>query len=229
MARVKFGAMMVDARGKLGGHVFTKARSGATIRTKVTPVNGQTVAQGIVRNNLSTISQKWRTLSEEQRIAWNNLAASTGRTNVFGDTYYPSGKNLFTSVNINILNSGNDIIENAPGKVGLPLFTMAQPTVSVADGITLDLAYSGNPQACYVLVSASRPSSSGVFNFSGKHFQISVFPLIGTISPQQLYGEYVAKFGAPAVGQKISFTCRIVNSVTGQVSALQTQQTIVVE
>jgi hypothetical protein len=49
MAKIKFGMMMTDARGKLGGHVFSKNRSGAYVRTKVTPVNGQTTAQTGVR------------------------------------------------------------------------------------------------------------------------------------------------------------------------------------
>ena len=34
MAKIKFGAMMVDASGKLGGQVFAKNRGGAYIRTK---------------------------------------------------------------------------------------------------------------------------------------------------------------------------------------------------
>lgn len=50
MALIKFGMMMTDARGKLGGHVFTKARNGATIRTKVSPANPQTSAQSLSRS-----------------------------------------------------------------------------------------------------------------------------------------------------------------------------------
>lgn len=45
MAKIKFGMMMTDARGKLGGQVFSKNRSGSYVRTKVTPVNPQTTTQ----------------------------------------------------------------------------------------------------------------------------------------------------------------------------------------
>ena len=66
MARIKFGMMMTDARGKLGGQVFTKTRSGATVRTKVTPVNLKSSAQALVRNRFGSLSQGWRGLSEEE-------------------------------------------------------------------------------------------------------------------------------------------------------------------
>ena len=98
MARIKFGMMMTDARGKLGGHVFTKARSGATVRTKTSPTNPQTSAQGAVRSTFGALSQSWRNLSEEQRIAWNSKASTVGKTNIFGDSYYPSGKNLYVAM-----------------------------------------------------------------------------------------------------------------------------------
>ena len=45
MAKIKFGMMMTDARGKLGGQVFSKNKGGAYVRTKVTPSNPQTIAQ----------------------------------------------------------------------------------------------------------------------------------------------------------------------------------------
>src|SRR3546814_3353017 len=49
ISKVKFGALMTDARGKLGGHVFSKNRAGSYLRTKVTPVNQQTSYQTSVR------------------------------------------------------------------------------------------------------------------------------------------------------------------------------------
>ena len=120
MARIKFGMMMTDARGKLGGHVFTKARSGATVRTRVTPVNGQTSAQGAVRSRFGSLSQSWSSLSEEQRIAWNSKASTVGKTNIFGDSYYPSGKNLYVAINTNILNAGGSAINIPPADIAPP-------------------------------------------------------------------------------------------------------------
>ena len=71
MAKIKFGMMMTDARGKLGGQVFSKNRSGAYVRTKVTPVNPRTAAQPLSRSILGTLSASWSGLTEVQRRSWN--------------------------------------------------------------------------------------------------------------------------------------------------------------
>ena len=126
MARIKFGMMMTDARGKLGGHVFTKAKSGATIRTKVTPLNPKTSAQSEARGALSANSQAWRTLTENQRLAWNSAAQEVSKTNAFGDTYFPSGKNYFTAVNNNLRNVGGAILVEPPALVEMPGLTSVE-------------------------------------------------------------------------------------------------------
>ena len=114
MSKIKWGAIVVDGRGKLGGHVFTKTKSGATMRTKVTPVNPQTSVQASARSRLGGNSQAWSSLSEEERRSWNALAQETSKTNVFGDQYFPTGKNLFTSVNNNLVMIGRSPVSEAP-------------------------------------------------------------------------------------------------------------------
>ena len=37
--KIKFGSEVVDGRGKIGGHVYSKNKGGAYKRTKVTPSN----------------------------------------------------------------------------------------------------------------------------------------------------------------------------------------------
>ena len=101
MAKIKFGMMMTDARGKLGGQVFSKNRSGAYVRTKVTPVNPRTDLQQSNRSLLGSLSSAWSNLTETQRSAWNSAVDNWQKTNVFGDLQKPPGKNLFTSLNKN--------------------------------------------------------------------------------------------------------------------------------
>lgn len=219
MARVKFGAMMVDARGKLGGHVFTKARSGATIRTKVTPLNGQTSAQGAVRSTFGTLSQSWRTLSEEQRIAWNNKAATVGKTNVFGDSYFPSGKNLYVAINTNILNAGGSAIKIPPVDIALPDVLLSGITFdSLAQALEVELQSLTNPTGNTALVFCSPCLSKGVFNASGKERFVSAVNLTGTSTVADIYADYVAKYGALLSGSKIFVKVKIVNASSGQSS-----------
>lgn len=100
--KVKFGMMMVDGRGKLGGQVASKNRAGAYVRTKVTPSNPQTASQSVVRSILAVLSKNWSgKLTEAQRAAWVEASASGewNKSDVFGDSRKPSGFNLFVGMN----------------------------------------------------------------------------------------------------------------------------------
>lgn len=228
MARVKFGAMMVDARGKLGGHVFTKARSGATIRTKVTPVNGHTSAQGVTRSRFGSLSQQWSTLSEEQRIAWNSKAATVGKTNIFGDSYFPSGKNLFVSINTNILNAGGSTINIPPADVALPdvLFNGIYFD-ALLNTLEVELQSLTNPTGNTALVFCSPCLSNGIFNASGRERFVTAINLTGTSTVADIYDAYVAKYGALQSGRKIFAKVKIVNVSSGQSSPWFSESTII--
>lgn len=217
MSKIKWGAIVVDGRGKLGGHVFTKTRSGATMRTKVTPVNPQSPAQAAARSRLGSQSQAWRGLTEEQRIAWNDLAQRTAKTNIFGDQYFPTGKNLFTGLNSNLMLIGEIPISNAPALQEMPVITALSPVVNTEDGeIGMNIQTEGVTANSILVIEATAPQSVGRFNFDGSYRVIqSPGSAVDTVA---LYQSYVAKFGAPAVGSKIGFRAYYVDVVSGQQS-----------
>ena len=96
--KIKWGALVTDGRGKIGGQVASRNRSGAYMRNKVTPVNPQTDAQQRSRSILASFSEGWRGLTEAQRAAWNAAVSQFETTDVFGDTIQPTGKNLYTHI-----------------------------------------------------------------------------------------------------------------------------------
>ena len=206
MSRIKWGAIVVDGRGKLGGHVFTKTRSGATMRTKVTPVNPQSAAQASARSRLGGNSQFWAQLSEEQRLSWNSLASETSKTNVFGDQYFPSGKNLFTSVNNNLLLIGANRVESAPSFGELPFIVDMSVSVSKVDEkIQLSIDKEGELIGNTLVIEASKGMSPGRYNFDGTYRLIKT-SLNGIIPDESaLWEAYTVKFGLPYVGSKIGF------------------------
>ena len=219
MARIKFGMMMTDARGKLGGHVFTKAKSGATIRTKVSPLNPKTSAQSEARSALGANSQAWRTLTEAQRLAWNSAAQEVSKTNAFGDTYFPSGKNYFTAVNNNLRNVGSSVILDPPALVEMPGLTSVDVDFDlVAEQLDIAPFYVGVDTDIIMVCNATSGQSAGRYNFSGKYRKFIGFSLAGAPNNTALYDFYVLKFGVPSAGQKVSFEFYLVNQTTGQVS-----------
>lgn len=219
MAIIKFGMMMTDARGKLGGQVFTKTRSGATVRTKVTPTNPQTAAQQTSRAVLGNLSTAWRALTEEQRQGWNAAVDGFQRTNIFGDAYSPSGKNLFVGLNANLAQTGSPRNDASPTPIEVPAAIIAN--VGVAVGLAeIDIVFqdSSPGSSFYVIFQASKPMSAGRFNFSGSFSTFETVPGTSFPSPTSLYTSYVAKFGAIPIDSKIAFRVFVISKVTGQKS-----------
>lgn len=218
MAKCKFGMMMVDARGKLGGHVFTKARNGATIRTKVTPTNPQTSFQALVRNRLASLSSGWSSLSESDRASWNSGTALFPKTNIFGDTYLPSGKNLYIGLNSNLLNAGSSPLPVCPAPIEFPEFFVDSIALHTGVlGLAIDVE-GGALDNFVVMYEATAPLSLGIGNFSGRFRQI----LASQDSPADgptLQTAYQDKFGSYAVGSQIAFRISLISAVSGQKSA----------
>lgn len=209
--------MMVDARGKLGGQVFSKSRQGSTIRTKVTPANPQSSRQGSVRSIFSSLSKGWNTITEEQRESWNSASQIFKRTNVFGDQVALSGKNLFISINTNLATIGVSPVDIAPSTTDVASITDFSVNVDTsAPEIILDYTLDVTPSAnMYIVVEATRQNSAGRFNFSGQYRQLAVFPSTTVPTPETIYNDYTAKFGSINDGSKISFRIYVVSKING--------------
>lgn len=219
MALIKFGMMMTDARGKLGGQVFTKTRSGATVRTKVTPANPQTTAQQAARSILGSLSSAWRGLEESDRLSWNAAVNDYSRTNIFGDSYLPSGKNLFVSLNGNLLNVGKTQLESAPTPAGVPSLLLTSATVDTnAEEIALSYTGSEPGVGFSKVIMATKPFSAGRYNFSGSYVKVASWDGTAEPLPAALYDFYRDKFGVPSTGYKIAFKVFVVNNATGEKS-----------
>lgn len=219
MAKIKFGAMMVDASGKLGGQVFSKNRGGAYIRTKSTPLNPQTSAQMAIRGIFASISSAWSGLSEASRQSFNNLVSSYARTDIFGDLRNPSGKNLFQRLNQNLEISGQAQITVCGQPQEVPFANLSEVALNDA-AAQINLTYDGVTSGSKVVVWATPPLSAGTSFVKNKLRQIAV--LDGQPGDTQNVGAaYIAKFGAFEDGSNIYFGVRVINA-NGQASPLET-------
>ena len=228
MARIKFGMMMTDARGKLGGHVFTKTRSGATIRTKVTPTNPQTSAQGTVRGLFGNLSRFWALLALSEQLSWNGVVGEYKKTNAFGDQYQPSGKNLFQMVNTNLNTVGAPQTNTPPAGRGVLAFDNLVVGINIlSEELDVILHLLDTPGASdFIVIEATAPMSTGRFNFSGAYRQIHVGLASAIPNPTALYSKYKDKFGNPLAGRKISFRVYTISSASGIASPRQTADTL---
>ena len=206
--KLKFGAIVTDGRGKIGGHVASKNRAGAYLRTKVTPTNPNTVAQMQARSVLSSLSQQWSTLSESQRLGWNEAVKEWGTTDIFGDIKKPSGINLFVKLNSNLISVGMPQVLDVPAKTEVPAVVVVNGNYSVSTGALHIYFDSGLADTKTALVRATPKLSAGV------SFVKSQFRVIGHVNVQfddvALTGAYSSKFGAVSAGDNVYASVQLV-------------------
>lgn len=217
--KIKFGSFIVAGSGKIGGHVASKNRGGAYLRTKVTPNNPQTVAQMTVRGIFASISSSWSSLTQIQRDSFNGFVAAYSSTDIFGDIRNPSGKNLYQRLNQNLVNTGQGQITTCVAPTEVPFSNVDYVTGDVsATEININLL--GDTSGYELLVFATPSLSQGTQFVKNKLRVVGTYAGIAGGSVE-IWDQYVAKFGEPAVGANIYIGVRVVNS-NGQASPLET-------
>jgi hypothetical protein len=219
MAKIKFSALMSDMRGKLNGSVLSKNRGGSYIRNKVTPSNPQTTAQMSVRGIFAGIASAWSTLTESQRLSFNNKVSQYASTDIFGDIRNPSGKALFQKLNQNLSISNQATLTSCPDSAAVPFANVTSATIEVGESDFI-VTYSGNTTGSKVVIWATPQLSQGTTFVKNKLRQLEVFTGANAGTPN-VYGAYVAKFGAIAEDANIYVGIRTINE-NGQASPLET-------
>jgi hypothetical protein len=219
MAKIKFGAIVTDARNKLGGHVFSKNRAGAYLRTLVTPTNPQTQAQTSVRALFGQISQGWSSLTELQRNAWREAVELWQRTDIFGDLKRPTGKALHQRLNQQAVTAGYPQINNVPDLASVESNIASLAVMSVSSGLlATDLSPgSGNSRVMFF----ATPQLTQGTKFVKNKLRLITTQLDNALDDGTLYAAYVQKFGTPAEGDNIYLAVKYVNA-TGNSTPLQT-------
>lgn len=225
--KIKWGALVVDGRNKIGGQVASKNRHGAYMRNKVTPVNGRTSFQVAVRARLSSFASGWRGLTAGQRLAWNAAVSDYKKTDIFGDIQNPSGFNLYVKLNSNLANIGIAALTNPPLPVNVSVFTSGTLTAAAgAQTMSLAVLPAVQPTSETIVVRATPALSAGKSFVKSEFRQISTFTT-ATAGAYDLATAYIAKFGpvGPA-GAKVFVEVIHINETTGQAS--QVQQFVVI-
>jgi len=95
MARAKFGAIVTDVRGKLGGHVFQGNGFTTSVRTGYSGKGGFAFRNTLFAEMNSTINEDYSNLSNQAKADWDLLASKHPISDNFGDYIYLTGQNLY--------------------------------------------------------------------------------------------------------------------------------------
>ena len=212
--KVKFGALMVDGRGKAGGSVFSKNRGGSYMKNKTTPTNPRTTAQTMQRQLLGQLAGQWRKFTQDVRNAWKAATADYPKKNIFGDTITLAGNALYNSLNANLAKVNEPPLTLPVSPQGVQDITMLNVTTLSTSQIIIALSDTlGSDNKA--VIRATAPFSPGISNFNNKLRDIAVLDstdgLVANVT-----NEYISVFGAPIIGQKVAFSFQVVNTNTGQ-------------
>jgi hypothetical protein len=213
--KINWGALVVDGRNKIGGHVASKNRGGSYLRTKVSPAQPSSTYTATVRSRLAAISAAWRALTEANRLAWNDAVGQFKKTDIFGNSRNPSGFNLYQELNNNLVNIGIAPITTPP--LPAAVATMTSASFAAVHGGAFTLTYAPVIPAGQKFLVRATPALSPGKNFVKSELRQIKVIAAADVSPLVLTADYGTKYGAVgAAGQKIFVELIPVNSTTGQ-------------
>lgn len=215
MAKIKFGSIITDSRGHVGGHTLKWTRNGNVAQTKQSPTRHLTTKNSAAHSAFGTLSKRWwSTLTPTQRDAWRALASANPRPNVWGDEFPLTGLALFIALNRTLQTAGYTALDTAPSDqtvTGLATLTLT----ATAPG-TVSLAFTPTPAPTdhnlYIFARAN--FSPGIFNSDGR----DVFLLASAesvTSPLSLSSAWLAAFGNLHTGRQQLVRAAFINNING--------------
>ncbi len=136
--------MVTGVRGKVGGVIFSANAGGPYVKTWARGANPRSVKQASERQLLGAQGSAWDGLTDAQRNDWDNYAAAAPQEkfNTLGESYFASGNNWFTALNV------------YQGQAGLSAVTAAPVVANPAFPAIVSLAIEVDPASAIVTIVA---------------------------------------------------------------------------
>lgn len=216
MAITKLGALVAGLSGKIGGAVYN---ANNTVRTWTKPTTSVTERAATAKARVSSLSNIWQnTLTDAQRVIWNNKAKELTFTNRLGESISISGIALYIKINALLLTAGQSIVAAPPADpvIASTLFTLTGNTTDGVDISAISPALPAN--ATHLIVQRAVGVAQSVYSFRGPYTETSVVTVaaLGTLPCE------ITAAADLTVGTRCFYRFRLVGT-TGVVSAEWTQ------
>jgi hypothetical protein len=220
MSLIKTGGGVAAISGKTGGTVYARNRSGATARNWAKPVNPGTSRQTDVRSFFAAASAAFSLLSLSQVAAWNAYAATMTRLNRQGDSYTPTGRQIYIEQYSNMQAVGETPLSSPTQWNNVPAMTSLGAIVAESDSgevgtLTLAACTAQIPSGAggIMIVEAAPAHKASLTNVNNLYRQIYTGAPAGA---HNLAAGYIAVFGnALTTGQVVSLRIRVVDEDSG--------------
>ena len=220
MALIRFGGGVTEMRGSIAGTTFSRTRGGAIARGRTVPVNPNTLRQADNRALFAMVVASWAELGGGKPTVngWNSWASEVELVNRLGEAYTPSGRQMYISVNMAKVTSGQEMLTNAPvntnapspdaGIVQIDALTEAAPDANILASMQTNTLLAQPDVTVYF--DATPPVNPGVTNVENLYRRIKTFTPTAIAEP--LLAGYNAAFpevsGGPNVLTEMIFRWR---------------------
>jgi len=202
MARVQYGVIVTELKGKIQGQVFQGGNVGYVLRNK-----GYT--KGISserRNNAATIQSAnaaaWRSLTDPERATWTAIVNDWVFYDKFGVAYIGTGYQVYMAY----ANYLKTIAPTAPVISPSPIAVPTDPgtrtlVYSLATGLKLNWINAGDVTDSIVIFGAA-PVSPGRNTNDARYLRIG-YEGADSITTLDITTQYTSVFGVPQIGQRV--------------------------
>ena len=221
--------ILSQARASLGGATFSANRGGNYIRARIAPVQPRSTAQQQARAQFSTVSGNWKTLTAAQRAGWAAAAAGVTLQDSLGNSYIPTGNQLYVGLNRNLLVNGEPVVSASPGtKPDFPNLVPITVTAAAAvPALTLVTQLTSAPTGFIFEVSATAQVSPGVSFFSKSAYRFIASATATSFASLNMLAPYNTRWGTLVAGERIGLRLRMVQISTGWAGTPATVSVIV--
>lgn len=218
--------LLTDARGKLGGTVYSRNPYGPYTRAKTAPLQPRTPSQQLGRTLFAAASTAWKSLTQPQRDAWAAYAQGLQKADSLGRRYNPSGYQTFVT-HYRFAQQAGATAAPAPPTSPLSYFSLAFTmfaTISTGTGtFTLGIT-PADPTLLTVgtYIPYATPGLSQTINFVPRQTYRNLSAAFNRdpfLDFWHAETDYLDVLAQPAVGQVIHMQLRKANKFSGLVSA----------
>lgn len=187
--------------GSIARETYLVGKNGQVVRTRAIPANPNTPAQAAARGIVTSVSGRWRALTDAQRATWTAAAASVMSKPRLGMSGPLSGEQLFCKINNVLATFGQDQVDEAPNPPSFPALAPQSLVITNTGGaIAIKLTCPTNPGQNTV-VRGSAPVSAGIA-------RVPRVVILGTCpvpsgGAANITSIYTARYGVPTVGKRI--------------------------
>jgi hypothetical protein len=197
-----------EIRGSISGTTYSRNRFGQYVRRRAVPAQPRTPFQMSVRSFFGSVASRWRDLPQDSQALWRAFAERIVRTDSLGNPIRLTGLQAFVMINALRRVLGLPVTPNAPPDVGTPP-AIATLILSIDTTVNeMEVQFTPTPLAGAIVIEATPPQSAGVNSVGRSKFRfvrmVKPGSFGGTItSPQNIWTQYVERFGIPPHGSKV--------------------------